>query len=93
MGNQWSLQDAKNKFSAVVEAALNGRPQRVTRRGESAVVVVSAKDFDAMKDQEIERNRAFVRHLLSAPKVLGPGEELIDENDRAMLVPRDVEFD
>ncbi|WP_206456241.1 type II toxin-antitoxin system prevent-host-death family antitoxin [Aurantimonas marina] len=64
MGNQWILQDAKNKFSAVVEAALNGRPQRVTRRGEAAVVVVSAKEFDAMKDQEIERNRVFVRQLL-----------------------------
>jgi prevent-host-death family protein len=30
---QWTLQDAKNRFSAVVEAALAGEPQRVTRRG------------------------------------------------------------
>ena len=30
---QWTLQDAKNRFSAVVKAALAGEPQRVTRRG------------------------------------------------------------
>ena len=29
----WQLQDAKNRFSAVVDAALTGHPQRVTRRG------------------------------------------------------------
>ena len=29
----WTVQDAKNKFSAVVEAALAGTPQEVTRRG------------------------------------------------------------
>jgi len=27
-----TLQDAKNRFSAVVEAAMSGRPQEVTRR-------------------------------------------------------------
>ncbi|MEO9778946.1 MAG: type II toxin-antitoxin system prevent-host-death family antitoxin, partial [Sedimentitalea sp.] len=27
----WTLQDAKNKFSAVVDEALAGRPQEVTR--------------------------------------------------------------
>ncbi len=31
MAAQWSLQDAKNRFSAVVEAALAGEPQKVTR--------------------------------------------------------------
>ena len=29
----WPLHDAKNRFSAVVDAALAGSPQRVTRRG------------------------------------------------------------
>ena len=44
MGNHWTLQDAKNKFSAVVEAALSGAPQEVTRRGRPAVVVLSVAD-------------------------------------------------
>ena len=35
----WTLHEAKNKFSAVVEAALAGRPQEISRRGQPAVVV------------------------------------------------------
>jgi antitoxin Phd len=34
----WRLQEAKNQFSKVVDAALHGEPQRVTRRGRDAVV-------------------------------------------------------
>ena len=41
----WSLQDAKNRFSAVVEAARRGEPQRVTRHGKSAVVVISVEEY------------------------------------------------
>ena len=37
----WSVQDAKNRFSAVVDAALAGQPQEVSRRGKPAVVVLS----------------------------------------------------
>jgi prevent-host-death family protein len=37
---RWSLQDAKNSFSAVVDAALKGTPQTVTKRGKPAVVVL-----------------------------------------------------
>ena len=33
---EWSLQDAKNRFSAVVDAAVGGDPQRVTRRGKAS---------------------------------------------------------
>ena len=36
----WTLQDAKNRFSAVVDAAMAGQPQQVTRRGKPAVVVL-----------------------------------------------------
>ena len=38
----WSVQDAKNHFSEVIDAARNGGPQTVTRHGKPAVVVVSA---------------------------------------------------
>lgn len=37
----WQLQDAKNRFSEVVEEALHSGPQTVTRRGEPVVVVVA----------------------------------------------------
>ena len=37
----WALQDAKNKFSAVSDAAWRGTPQIVTRHGKPIVVVIS----------------------------------------------------
>ena len=45
---EWPLQDAKNKFSALVNAALDGEPQRVTRRGQPVVVVLSAKEYERL---------------------------------------------
>lgn len=44
----WNLQDAKNKFSAVVNAALSGVPQRVTRRGTPAVVVLAVEEYERL---------------------------------------------
>lgn len=45
MPHVWQLQDAKNRFSEVVERALRDGPQAVTRHGKEVVVVVSAKEF------------------------------------------------
>ena len=41
MNTSWKLQDAKAKFSQVVENALKIGPQYVTRRGQEAVVILS----------------------------------------------------
>jgi prevent-host-death family protein len=45
----WPLQDAKNQFSKVVQKARSEGPQTVTLRGERAVVVLSAEDYDALR--------------------------------------------
>ena len=47
--SQWRLQDAKTQFSQVVEAALRGEPQHITRRGRQAVVVLSEQAFEALQ--------------------------------------------
>lgn len=59
MANAWALQDAKNRFSEVVEQALHGRPQVVTRHGEEAVVVVAVKDFRKLTTRRKTSLRAF----------------------------------
>lgn len=41
MAHAWQLQEAKNRFSEVVDEALRDGPQIVTRRGEEVVVIVS----------------------------------------------------
>ncbi|MTH76989.1 type II toxin-antitoxin system Phd/YefM family antitoxin [Paracoccus aestuariivivens] len=63
----WTLQDAKNRFSAVVEAALAGEPQAVTRRGKPAVVVLSAAEYDRMRAAAAENRGSFITHLLNFP--------------------------
>ena len=45
----WPLQDAKNHFSKVVQRARAEGPQVVTLRGERAAVVLSARDYDALR--------------------------------------------
>ena len=52
---EWPLQDAKNKFSALLNAALgrpdvrSGEPQLVTRRGQPAVVVLSVDEYERLR--------------------------------------------
>lgn len=45
MTHSWQLQEAKNKFSSLVESAQKDGPQVVTKHGKEAVVVLSAEDF------------------------------------------------
>lgn len=48
----WKLEDAKNSFSEVVRRALAHQPQRVTRAGRDAVVVISAEDYAKLTTTE-----------------------------------------
>lgn len=47
-GNVWKLEDAKARFSEVVRRARAIGPQRVTVRGEPAVVVIDAAELDRL---------------------------------------------
>ena len=64
----WSLQDAKNRFSAVVEAARRGEPQFVTKRGRPAVVVIAADAYARLKELETQAASSLVDHLLAFPQ-------------------------
>ncbi|MBK8185679.1 MAG: type II toxin-antitoxin system Phd/YefM family antitoxin [Candidatus Competibacteraceae bacterium] len=41
----WQLQEAKSRFSELVDRTLAEGPQLVTRRGAEAVVVIAAPEF------------------------------------------------
>jgi antitoxin Phd len=60
----WKLQDAKARFSEVVEWALRQGPQVVTRYGENAVVIVAYRDFVGAEPEQ-----DFKDFLLSIPRV------------------------
>ncbi len=81
----WTLQDAKNRFSTVVEAALSGQPQQVTRRGQKVVTVVATSDYERLLHLAGGPGRSFKDHLLAFPN----GDI---EFDRIDIVPRDIEF-
>ena len=52
MKKSWSLQDAKNKFSQVVEDAQKDGPQIITKRGVEAVIVLSIADYKRLTKPE-----------------------------------------
>ena len=66
--SEWALQDAKNRFSAVMNAALAGKPQTVTRRGTPAVVVMAVEDYKRLCQAEKDCAPTFVEHLLAFPQ-------------------------
>jgi prevent-host-death family protein len=74
-GSQWRLQDAKTQFSRVVDAALQGEPQHVTRRGRAAVVVLSEANYRALREGARASAPGFVAHLLAIPKDDAPPVE------------------
>ena len=65
---EWPLQDAKNKFSALVSAALAGEPQRVTRRGLPAVVVLAAEEYERLCRLEKSHAPSLGELLLEIPQ-------------------------
>ena len=44
----WKLEDAKNRFSELVRRALANGPQRVTRGGRDAVIVVAEREYERL---------------------------------------------
>ncbi len=64
----WPLQDAKNRFSAVVDAALAGDPQRVTRRGRPAVVVLAVDEYERLRQIEKANAPTLGELLLDIPQ-------------------------
>jgi len=44
----WKLEDAKSRFSELVRVARERGPQRVTVRGQDAVVIVSAAEYSRL---------------------------------------------
>ncbi len=82
---EWKLQDAKNRFSAVVREAMAGYPQRVTRHGKPAVVVLATADYERLERLEDANAPSLQELLLAIPR---GGCEL----QRLTVKPRPVDF-
>lgn len=78
----WQVQEAKQKFSELVQRAVDEGPQIVTRHGREVVVVISAPEFHRLTGRKPD----FKQFLFSAPYF----DEL--ELERSADLPRDVEL-
>lgn len=67
----WQLQEAKSRFSEVVDLTLKEGPQLVTRRGEEAVVILAVNDYRRLSGQTTN----LMDCLLNAPR----GEPMVFE--------------
>lgn len=73
----WQLQEAKARFSEVVDRALEGETQVVTRHGKNAVAVVPYDEYERLTRDR----RSLLEVLGSAPF------ELVLERDRRPARP------
>ncbi len=62
----WKLSEAKNRLSEVVTRALSECPQRITRRGDS-VVVLSEAEYARLQGSR----PAFIDYLMNGPSLDG----------------------
>jgi antitoxin Phd len=82
----WPLQDAKNRFSAVVKAAAAGPAQLVTVHGVPAAVVMSPLEFERLR-QGVSPQGSLSAALLSP--CLDEPEAAVFERDRRSNPNRD----
>jgi antitoxin Phd len=76
----WQLQEAKSRFSEVVDLSLKEGPQMVTRRGEEAVVILAADEYRRLSGQ----TPRLMDCLLNAPR----GEPLSIERSSGLSLHR-----
>lgn len=84
MNNIWQLQEAKSKFSELVERALANGVQIVTRRGRKTVVIMPFEEYERLS----RRTDSLVEFLLASPLA---GSELNIERDKRG--PRNIEIE
>ena len=63
MKREWQLQEAKNRFSQVVDEAVKHGPQVITRRGVETAVVIGIEEYTKLK----RPRGSFLEFLRNSP--------------------------
>ncbi len=69
MTNIWQLQEAKNKFSHLVEKAHHDGPQIVTRHGKESVVILAIQDYRKLSRPESDLITFFKNSPLTSVNI------------------------
>lgn len=59
----WKLQDAKARFSEVVQQAKSKGPQEITLRGEPTVIVLSKEEYERLLGSKL----SFLEFMRKSP--------------------------
>jgi len=81
--NLWQLQEAKSRFTQLVEAAMHEEPQIVTKHGDKAVVVLSFEEYSRITKSK----KGLVDFFRDSP-LADAGIEITRSN----ALPRDSEL-
>ena len=84
----YRLHEARAEFSRLVERALNGEPQRVTRYGKGAVVIVSEADWAKGPKSAPTLADLFLKHASDEGY-----DALLDQADAMAKQDRPLGFD
>ena len=84
MGKTWQLQDAKARFSELIETSLAEGPQIVTKRGVETAVLVAIDDWRRME----QRAKPELKELLLAPEARTDTLTPLRTKHRGRVAPR-----
>lgn len=73
----WQLQDAKAHLSQVVNRAVEFGPQRITRHGKGAAVLLSERDYERL----VARSRGTLAEFLARSPLAEVEIEVRDRGD------------
>jgi antitoxin Phd len=65
----WALQDAKNKFSELVDKAVGDGPQVVTRHGRETVVIMSVDEYRKLQVNRLDLADFFMSSPLAGSEI------------------------
>ncbi len=72
---EWRIADAKNKFSELVNNALDGHAQLVHRR-DGDVVIISKEEYERL----IGQKKTFKQYILSPPHEIDNLDDICDKS-------------
>ena len=70
MARIWQLQDAKSRFSEVINEAIEHGPQIVSRRREEVVVILAYAQYRQMQQAQLPLDKFFLQSPLRDAKDL-----------------------
>jgi antitoxin Phd len=84
VNNIWQIQEAKSKFSELIDRAISQGVQVVTRRGKKTAVVLPFEEYERLTKQ----TGNLVQYLLNSPFA---GSEIVIDRDPSL--PRNIEIE